>query len=838
MVDKILDVFSNTKNYDIALMTTFNFDVNFFERSILNRLYENNVKKVSLFVDSYELNKALSEIDHTSIGKKYIVNPIEMKEAFHPKLILLLGQASAKLVVASANITVSGYLKNGEIFNVFDYDDKHPENLKVINSAISFFEQLNDRSFNQDKALFDEIKSLVYYGKTSENSELYLLHNLNESILLQIEKIVDNVTEIDIAVPYYDNYAFALEMLHMSFPDAKINLYLQHKKCKFPLDHKNDSFITSIFAFYKCNDLSAFYHGKVFRFTTPDAMYFLYGSANCTKSALTKATKENGNVECCVLEKGTAEDFDAFFDNFNITNDIENLQCDLLTFESENNSNFFYRYGTLGIELVFNIGFVKKFSGVEVFYGDVKLDCEYKDKNLVVSAPADVFLATDLITLAIKYDGKQDQIKCWYTDITTLNFNRVKTSDEALFTASLNNEDNEKYIEDVKVIMEAMSLSFDDALKERLLIEKMKNSQKSVDDEDNYDDEEGVISYVIPDASEIAQFRKYEHIDKHFKMPCFHSFNELFNLHISENRHIDADTIWNKKEIKEREPRSSEYRFKNFVKSRVRQMLNPEFVAYVPLEHYVFCVSTVLSVFDKYSLKEYVKDMFDYEYLIKTRLSFMEALLSKDMPEDMPEDIKNAVLILICQMILESNKQIYKCEMDESSMVYRHKAVLKELNNRFGIRSVLADYVGAAIDKINETYYLYRSYSEAIKDVDAIFGYATVGELVNVIIADYGTTAKIEFDDNQTTVYAEADSIKDYMTIRETSLVELKKAYMNSSISSKLKVEVKSTEILTENSTRAYIIRYDVNFKTRSCTQTIMTKTGKVTYSKRSVLSI
>ena len=49
MVDKILDVFSNTKNYDIALITTFNFDVSFFERSILNRLYENNVKKVSIF---------------------------------------------------------------------------------------------------------------------------------------------------------------------------------------------------------------------------------------------------------------------------------------------------------------------------------------------------------------------------------------------------------------------------------------------------------------------------------------------------------------------------------------------------------------------------------------------------------------------------------------------------------------------------------------------------------------------------------------------------------------------------------------------------------------------
>ena len=216
MVEKILDVFSTKNNYDIALMTTFNFDISFFESAILNRLYENDVKKVSLFVDSNELNKALSQTEQTSIGKKYVVNPIEMNEAFHPKIILLLGQVSAKLVVASANITVSGYLKNNDIFNVFDYDDKHPQNLNVINKAIDFFEQLNKRSFNQDAALFDEIKDFVYYNRTCDNEELYLLHNLNNSILSQVSEKVHDVISIDVAVPYYDNYAVALESLHLS----------------------------------------------------------------------------------------------------------------------------------------------------------------------------------------------------------------------------------------------------------------------------------------------------------------------------------------------------------------------------------------------------------------------------------------------------------------------------------------------------------------------------------------------------------------------------------------------------------------------------------------------
>lgn len=257
-------------------------------------------------------------------------------------------------------------------------------------------------------------------------------------------------------------------------------------------------------------------------------------------------------------------------------------------------------------------------------------------------------------------------------------------------------------------------------------------------------------------------------------------------------------------------------------------MLNPEFIAYVPFDHYVFCVNTVLSVFDKYSLKEYVKDMFDYEYLIKTRLSFMEALLSKEIPSDASEEVKNTFLILICQMILESNKQIYKCDMDESLMVYRHKSILKELNNRYGFRSVLAEYVGAAIDKINETYYLYRSYADAIKDVDAIFGYATVDELVKIIKADYGSGATIVIDTDKVLISAKTDTIKEFMIPKENTIVELKKYYSNSGEGRFLEIKVENIAPLPANSRYAYIITEDIDFKTLSRTHKITRRNGTV----------
>ncbi len=50
-----LDELSNSREYDLALMTTFNLDVDFFERFIAGRIYGNEIKKIALFVDAKEL---------------------------------------------------------------------------------------------------------------------------------------------------------------------------------------------------------------------------------------------------------------------------------------------------------------------------------------------------------------------------------------------------------------------------------------------------------------------------------------------------------------------------------------------------------------------------------------------------------------------------------------------------------------------------------------------------------------------------------------------------------------------------------------------------------------
>ena len=167
--DKILSEIEKSRGYEIALITTFNFDISFFERKMLNSLMDNDVKKIELFVDSDQLNKSLQNNRDNTMNKKYIVNAIDIRSSFHPKVVLLLGEEQAKLIVSSANITMSGYTLNNEIFKSFKYDKNNERNLNLINDAIDFFVKLNNMAYYKDTSIFDRIKERLRKIKLCSN---------------------------------------------------------------------------------------------------------------------------------------------------------------------------------------------------------------------------------------------------------------------------------------------------------------------------------------------------------------------------------------------------------------------------------------------------------------------------------------------------------------------------------------------------------------------------------------------------------------------------------------------------------------------------------------------
>ena len=329
----ILNIISKSRNYDIALLTTFNFEISFFEKVILNKLYDNGTRKVSLFIDSKEFIKSMENVEYSYVGKRYIVTPVKMNSSFHPKVILLLGKDKARLIVGSWNLNNNAYFIYNEVGNCFDYDDNNTENLSLIQSAINFFIEINERTDKRDNNLIQTIKHYSYYSEKTNNNNSQLLFNLNTSILEQASEFIkESVNEIDIAVPYFYKDLEGLKGIIAKYPNSKIKLYIQNGRNTFPDEFIKD-YDVKLYNRFIDNGSYHFYHGKVYRFITNNNSYILYGSANCTSAALIKSTNSGGNVECNIISKGKKDEYNYFFENFFIEEVLE-FKSELLEFDN------------------------------------------------------------------------------------------------------------------------------------------------------------------------------------------------------------------------------------------------------------------------------------------------------------------------------------------------------------------------------------------------------------------------------------------------------------------------------------------------------------------------
>ena len=287
----IIKEIEKTKKYDIALITTFNFEINFFERFILNKLRGNRINKISLYVDENEFNASIKKEKTNELGRKYMVNTIRCNSAFHPKLMLFLGKNKAKLIIGSGNIKMSGLCKNNEVFNIYEYNKEDESNLYYIQRAVEIFKILNTISINPnfEKELFSEIDKYEYLNKeTKKPQDSYLLDNYKKGILEQLKTIIENeeIEEIKIAVPFYDNLARTVKELMCIFKCENVKLYIQNGNSTFPIeDNILPNYVTEnikVFDTFKSNESSNFYHGKVFLLKSKDKSFILYGSSNNT----------------------------------------------------------------------------------------------------------------------------------------------------------------------------------------------------------------------------------------------------------------------------------------------------------------------------------------------------------------------------------------------------------------------------------------------------------------------------------------------------------------------------------------------------------------------------
>ena len=771
----ILKEIEKSKGYDIALFTTFNFEIPFFERFVENALLSCGVRTISLFVDSKELNKAIDDAGNTrGIGIRYVVNPIEMRASFHPKLMLLLGKGSAKLIVASANLTTSGFCVNNEIFNSFELSSNHCENKTLIISAIDFFSRLNELSFGADQDLFKEvIRYREAYSLFPEKpTHRWFIDNIDSSVLDSVNTIVEEpIKTIDVAVPFFDTNLNALQRVRKEYPSATIKLYLQNKQSRIQVDSLgsiNDC-KTVDYSGFRDRDHNFFYHGKVFRFRGENT-FLLYGSANCTESALCKSYTSGGNIECCILEQDSEDASQEFFDNFIPCAQGEEIEYAPLKYTSDTTGIFFFRYGEyIDNQICLHLGHRSCSSVSSVKYANKELPFELTSNEMIVKIVVEDILPRN-IQVSISYDNVEEVIRCWYVSPVELSLHRMSTErKDPLDSVDLASDD--RYEEDRRIIVESLALNVGEFTETQYKLSQLRIDESvraGEDDNDNYP-EDGVIEYTIPPADYIREIKRYEKLsrilDHNFVLFCKlpSSGESALKNHDSSNEPDAQENTFQK--VVQRKPTSSEKQFKQFVNRRIRGFIDLSFVEIVDYEHYIKCATVFLNIFEKYAVSEHVVGLFDDYATAMNRVQILWNLVF--LIEDNAE-YEEETFVLAIRIVLENRFFSEMSPTEKVGIEQKEREILTELTSRTQKREdankrawILALEVLKMNPKIANDY------------VNEIYGYMPIKYINQLIVEEFSGAIVSGDKEKNPKVVVKVNTMKNKSNVSSKSIREL-----------------------------------------------------------------
>ena len=303
-----------------AYFTTFNLDIGFVEKYLLPPLFKDDIPDNKFSLEDLNLsimkNKFDIKIFHdanmlTTFEKKTLIQtyPILIRAGvFHPKVIYIKGSDATYLFVGSGNLTISGWGRNIEAFEIIDIS--YIQSLE--NQVLNFFDDVYELAgLNRQNKTYrkseNSSQNFIYSFHKSKNTNSPFLEALNIKKKLQIfspyfsddlDKLFENnefksLDEINVIPDLIENQKIRLKVLPSI--DKRVSFYRFNKK---NISYENEDSTN---------------HSKIWISDNK----FAIGSYNCTQAAL-----YGNNFEASIVKSySNKEDF--LLENFK---NIDNLE--------------------------------------------------------------------------------------------------------------------------------------------------------------------------------------------------------------------------------------------------------------------------------------------------------------------------------------------------------------------------------------------------------------------------------------------------------------------------------------------------------------------------------
>lgn len=300
-------------SFDHAVLCTFTFDVEFFERYALEQLRAvAECETISVLVDQMTYDGLVSgPIDHwpRRANIRYLLHPIRAAKTFHPKLFLFGGRERGLLIIGSANFTEAGLTRNAELVGTYRFErGKREEHLSLFRDAFAYLRRVMARWPSRDlETNLDDLADSAPWLTTGEAQPcgLTLLDNLEEPLWGQmLRRVSAPVEDLHVLSRFYDATPGLLDHVLTTLAPKRTTLWTENGITTMTSAWACHAGLTSgkggiRLCEYVDDGHRQSLHAKALAVVHGGGTSFFFGSANFTRAALL-STPAQGNVELLV----------------------------------------------------------------------------------------------------------------------------------------------------------------------------------------------------------------------------------------------------------------------------------------------------------------------------------------------------------------------------------------------------------------------------------------------------------------------------------------------------------------------------------------------------------
>src|SRR5262249_44690257 len=308
----LLDALDSAGEFRSAIFLTYTLNLQFFEQMIAPRLDAAGCTNVLILSDTAGYDEALlrGARSLSGAGTRYVCARLRSlgRGVQHAKLVLLAGPRAGRLLVGSGNLTLQGFGRNLELFDRYDLDldaqsdttdaDRYP-----FYAIWQLIQQIHEHEADLPVAVGGQLQTILQTSPWLQQpvmspNELQLWHNYDRSLFDRIAEL-EPVEELQIIAPFFDMMAIQALVKHLRPQRLMVGVDAFHPNL-------DGSTLAARCRAWGCElAIRAFdgqslrrpLHAKAIVGINAQGVWWIAGSANCTRPALLDSWRQDGNLE-------------------------------------------------------------------------------------------------------------------------------------------------------------------------------------------------------------------------------------------------------------------------------------------------------------------------------------------------------------------------------------------------------------------------------------------------------------------------------------------------------------------------------------------------------------